>query len=93
MRVTCPLVYYRQSTFIFDRMFIRLAGNEDNHKILVKLDFGSDPTIGMRATLVSGPLDILLGKCCLDDSNCIIYWIFKLADNGDMTKNLRHVRF
>ena len=30
------------SNFIFDLILIRLAGIEDNHKILDKLDFGED---------------------------------------------------
>ena len=36
--------------FIFDQIFIRLAGNEDSHKILDKFDFGSDQSIHLRVT-------------------------------------------
>ena len=62
MRVICPLVYDRQSPFIFDRIFIRLAGNEDSHKIMVRLDFGSDPMIGMRVTCHLVSVRHIIGK-------------------------------
>ena len=38
------------SDLIFDRIFVRLVGNEDNHKILDKFDFGADRTIHMIVT-------------------------------------------
>ena len=44
----CPT----DSEFIFDRIFIRLAGSEaeHSHKIFNEFDFGSDWTIHMRVT-------------------------------------------
>ena len=36
--------------FIFYRIFIRLAGKEDSHKILDKFSFGADLIIHMRVT-------------------------------------------
>ena len=38
------------TTTTFDRIFIRLAGNEDSHKILDVFDFGADRIIHMRVT-------------------------------------------
>ena len=39
--------------FIFDRIFIILAGNEDSDKILDGFDLGADGTIQMRFTGLS----------------------------------------
>ena len=41
------------SDFIFYRIFIRLADNEDSHKTLDEFDFGSDGNIHM---IVACPL-------------------------------------
>ena len=40
----------QSSTFNFDRIFFKLAGNQDMHKIPDELDFGLDRTIHFRVT-------------------------------------------
>ena len=41
------------SDFMFDRIFIRPAGNKDSNKILDEFEFWADRTIQMRMNLVS----------------------------------------
>ena len=41
-RVEVSSKSYLLPSFIFDRGFVKLAGNEDNHKFLDKFDFGLD---------------------------------------------------
>ena len=38
------------SAFIFDRIIIKVAGNQDRHKSLDEFDFGSDPTTHFGVT-------------------------------------------
>ena len=42
----CP----EDSDFSFDLGFVKLAGNEDSHKILDEFDFGLDRTIQVGVT-------------------------------------------
>ena len=50
------------SNVIFDRNFIRLAGNEDSQNILEEFEFGSDRTIHMRVTSSLVPHRHIMGK-------------------------------
>ena len=43
-------MFQGDSDFIFDRILIKLAGNEDSHKISDKFDFGPISTIDMNVT-------------------------------------------
>ena len=38
------------SSFIFDRIIIKVAGNQDRHKSSHKFDFGPDQTTNFRVT-------------------------------------------
>ena len=57
--------------FIFDLIIIRLAGNEDSHKILDELAFGADQTIHMRVTCPLVTHRHIMGSCCPDDIDFI----------------------
>ena len=71
-----------KSDFIFDRIFVRLADNEDSHKILEAFYFGADRTIhmGLTCPLVSHrhKMAKMLSR---DDSDFIFDRLFiKLAE-------------
>ena len=50
--------------FIFDRIFVKLAGDEDRHKLSDDIEFGPDPTI--RLVTVNGLVtDKWFGHMCM----------------------------
>ena len=50
------------SYLIFNPIFIRLAGNEDSHKMLYEFDFGSDLIFHMRVTFHVVFIRHIMGK-------------------------------
>ena len=42
--------FLHASLFIFDQIIVKVAGNQDRHKSLVKFDFGPNQTTDFRIT-------------------------------------------
>ena len=82
------------SSFIFDRIIIKIAGNEDRHKSSVEFDFGPNNTthLGVTCPWVTKILHFwtwisLKEKWCLHLFSVVFYFIlFILAGNKDMHK-------
>ena len=61
LRLTMGKCCLHASSFIFDRIIIKIAGNQDRHKSSDEFDFGPDQTTNLKArtSLISGRIRLL----------------------------------
>ena len=86
------------SSFIFDRIFFILAGNEDIHNISDEFEIWPDRVKdwGVNCPWASGkiPIDVIMEEFCEHSSSFIFYWInLILAGNEDMHESLNEFKF
>ena len=72
-------MFFHASSFISDRIIIKVAGNQDRHKSSVEFDFGPNQTTHFG---------LIMGKYCLHATTFIFdRIIIKVAGNQDMHKS------
>ena len=81
--------YFHASSLIFDRIIIKVAGNQDRHKSLDEFDFGPDQTTELAALKhLKISHRLIMGKWCLNASSFIFdRIIIKVASNQDRHKS------